>query len=304
MNSFDDELPYTRLNIIVIGMPDVGKSALVKRFVTGEFNESRAPSFRQRIERNEKSIEINDAKINLNIHVFDFGESQLREFKTEISYTNCFMAVYDPGNQKSYEAAIKIAEQLSGKEKYVMLVATKSDQVMIVDNMKAKEHAESNGWMFCATSAATNVNVESAFKTLVRAFMPSATIAKMHDLSAGSDRLKEIGKSSSLRKEYLHLVDMIETFNMNVECKAKKEDCCQYIETVRKYAEWLAQQEEKSEQKSKSGQFAAKFIPDKRIQRICEVLALITNDEISKDEFDELINQVLSTEPSKFPRNW
>ncbi len=315
MNSYEqleEESRYPRIRFVVIGLPDVGKSALVERYVTGELRES-YPSFTQCGRYLEKITQVNGEKMKVNILPIELEERFLTKYQLEIFSAKGFMVVYDQGNLQSYEAAIEIAELLAKKGKQVMLVATKSDQEMfkVVNNEKAKELAESKRWMFCETSAAKNVNIDRAFESLANAVMQQeqqhqkvndilrydAAIKKMHALCEKPDRLKAIGKKSSLYKDYLHLVEMIEIFIDKFELKLKKEDCFKYIETVRNYAAALSQEEEQTEQQSKPGKFAAKFTPDERIQRVCRVIASITNEEISAKEFDEMITRALSNAP-------
>lgn len=314
MKAHDEKKKIPQINLIVVGDPGVGKSALVERFVTGEFSENTKPKFTVRSGKIDKTIEINGEYVQLNIEVFDYYEQVMYMAKAQFKQADCVMVVYDAAKSASYENALKMAANYS-KEHPVILVAAKSDGTLlqVVDTAQAKQHAGKSGWMFCDSSAERNWNVESAFVSLTAAVLQQKknaqhddemhryheAIYKLIDLSTMIDRLAKIGESSSLRKEYLHLLRMIKSF-LSVKSQTNYQESFEYVESIKKYAEWLSQQEETKPGKQ-SRQFAANIKADARIQRLCGVIATITDEKISKKDFRDSVKNAMTNPPEKAP---
>ncbi|TFG24837.1 MAG: GTP-binding protein [Promethearchaeota archaeon] len=158
-----------KLKIIIIGEPAVGKTSLVKKFVSGQF----ANDYRASIGTNifTKKIKLNSG-IDVKIHIWDIAGQERWIAMRSIYYkgTDGVLMVADLTRKNTFEQIEKFWYPDLKKNNIsspIILLMNKSDLIREI----TEEEIEALGKKIKAkdiliTSAKTDVNVEKAFKLI------------------------------------------------------------------------------------------------------------------------------------------
>ncbi|KAG5667686.1 hypothetical protein PVAND_015658 [Polypedilum vanderplanki] len=174
-NTCENEI--RKINIIVIGESNVGKSSLVRRFIEGEFYDDERPTILA--ETKYKNITHNLEKIELEI----FDVSGLHDYRSLVSMIfrnlngsneNRFglILVYDVTCIKSFENLTKWYQQLELTDQCNIVKIVIGNKIDLRDNIKisihrGQEFSKKFNAGFFETSAANDLNVQNAFESLI-----------------------------------------------------------------------------------------------------------------------------------------
>ena len=152
---------------IIIGSANVGKSQIVKRFITNVFNEKYGPTIGA--EFGAKDIQIEDKIIR--IQIWDTaGQERFRSISTGY-YKNCVCAliVYDIACRDSFNEISSWIEDCkinSPKTVLMTLIGNKCDleKYRNVSTEEGKELDKKNGILFYESSAKDGTNIKEIFQ--------------------------------------------------------------------------------------------------------------------------------------------
>jgi small GTP-binding protein len=166
-----------KLKIIVAGAKDVGKTTLIRRFVSGKFDINTLSTIG--VDFMTKNLTIDGREVHLSI--WDFaGEEKFRVlFPSYVSGASGALILYDITSQKSFNELndwLKLINSASGKI-LKLLIGSKADlagqrQISEEDAKKFRETNTIQEYLEC--SSKTGQNVEKIFETITRAILSSS----------------------------------------------------------------------------------------------------------------------------------
>lgn len=167
----------TAINIVTVGIGGVGKSALVNRFMCGEFVEDYDPT----IEDNHRKQVTVDGSPNVLELLDTAGQEEMTSMQQHwFSWGEAFFLIYAINQRTSFVELKGLRDRIihqkqaqanSSKRRVAMVVCgNKSD---LVDEREVTDEGgmafgQDVGSPFLETSAKDNRNVSAAFETLVR----------------------------------------------------------------------------------------------------------------------------------------
>ena len=166
-----------KLKIIVAGAKDVGKTSLIRRFVSGKFEINTLSTIG--VDFMTKNMNINNQDIHLSI--WDFaGEAKFRSlFPGYLSGASGALILYDITSRDSFndlDEWINLINSASGKISK-LLIGSKSDLVdqKQVSEEEGKNFQNSNGIdHFIECSSKNGQNVEKIFDLLTQSILKSS----------------------------------------------------------------------------------------------------------------------------------
>ncbi|KAI9496148.1 small GTPase [Zychaea mexicana] len=184
----DDEYDYL-FKLVLIGDSGVGKSNLLSRFTTNEFNlESKSTIG---VEFATKNIEID--KHTIKAQIWDTSGQERYRAITGAYYRGAVgaLVVYDITRQQSFQNVMHWLKELrdhASQEIVIMLIGNKVDlaetsRAVTIDEGGAL--AEQEGFLFMETSALDATNVDKAFETVFDTIY--ATVPKKNKDAEGED---------------------------------------------------------------------------------------------------------------------
>jgi len=160
--------------LCVLGYPGVGKTAMIKRYETGEFKTDYKLSIG--MDFITKELEIEGEKVITTI--WDFGGSTKFEKIAETIFKGMHgcLIVYDITNKKSFENITFWINQIVDNRDIIsdkvikILVGNKKDLSSLrkVEFWETREYWERSGIETFETSAKTGENIEEAFSALIK----------------------------------------------------------------------------------------------------------------------------------------
>ncbi len=166
-----------KLKIIVAGAKDVGKTSLIRRFVSGKFEINTLSTIG--VDFMTKNMNINNQDIHLSI--WDFaGETKFRSlFPGYLSGASGALILYDITSRTSFndlDEWMNLINSASGKISK-LLIGSKSDLVdkRQVSEEEGKNFQNSNGIdHFIECSSKSGLNVEKIFDLLTESILKSS----------------------------------------------------------------------------------------------------------------------------------
>lgn len=155
--------------ICLIGSFAVGKTSLVRRFVTGGFDERYQTTIGVKIDK--KEVAISDQTVQFIIWDLE-GPDEFAELRTTyLRGASGYLLVADSTRPKTLEIALDLNQKIidAVQEKPFVLLVNKTD--LSAERRIASEELQAcieNGWTVMETSAKTGRNVEKAFEVLAR----------------------------------------------------------------------------------------------------------------------------------------
>ena len=158
--------------ICMLGSYAVGKTSLVRRYVSSIFSDAYLTSVGVKIDK--KQVKVNEEDVTMVLWDI-YGEDDFQ--KLRMSYlrgASGYILVADGTRRATLDKAIAMrqaAEQALGPSKYILAI-NKSDLAdqWEVDADRLKELAD-HGWNLLRTSAKTGEGVEETFMTLAQAMV-------------------------------------------------------------------------------------------------------------------------------------
>ncbi len=198
-----------KLKVVIIGDSGVGKTNLIKRFVSDTFNENSKATVG--VEFLSKTYKINNHIFK--IELWDTAGQERYKSITSVYYKGSkgALLVYDITSKVTFDNIGKWITEIrdkTSKDITLMMVGNKTDLVQYreVSNEQALNKAKTLGIPLMETSALDSTNVKEAF----------------HDL------LKEMYKDmkSKLQNDNNNLKDNGEGLKLDTNQKKKKSGCC------------------------------------------------------------------------------
>ncbi|MBX2818217.1 MAG: GTP-binding protein [Rhodothermaceae bacterium] len=156
----------------MLGSFAVGKTSLVRRFVSGIYSEDYITTIGARVEK--KCITIEDRPLNLLVWDLN-GEDKFQKLNMDyVQGSEGYLLVID----KTRPASLEVAHTLHQKAQIVLgdipfiLVINKSDLPDAWDAQEKEiEQLREQGWIIKTTSAKTGTGVDEVFESLARLIM-------------------------------------------------------------------------------------------------------------------------------------
>ena len=160
-----DEIFYS-VKFIIIGNQSVGKTNIVHRFATGQFNEAYSATIG--MDFLTYNIKLDDNLFHLQL--WDTAGSEKFRSITKGYYSNsaCAIVVYDITNKESFESIkhwIEDCKTFTNPIIHFVLVGNKNDltEERQVTEDEGKQIASDNGMVFFEASAKTGKNINEVF---------------------------------------------------------------------------------------------------------------------------------------------
>ena len=165
-----DEREDYKLKVVIVGDSGVGKSNLIKRFTTNEFNENSKATVG--VEFLSKSYKIND-KI-FKIEMWDTAGQERYKSITAAYYKGAKGAfiVYDMTRKNTFDSVNRWVSDITAaadKRITLILIGNKSDleDQRQVTKEQGEEKAKELGLAFLETSACSGENLDKAFQMMI-----------------------------------------------------------------------------------------------------------------------------------------
>ena len=164
-------MPDIVVKIVLLGDGGVGKTSLVYRFIENRFSRD----FKSTLGVNllKKRIKIDDKDVSCQIWDLGGQEAYRKLRKLYLEGAQGALIVFDVLSQKSYdnlEDWVQSFIQIRGKDMPMLLIANKIDmqEQRVITKAQSEAYAKKYNMKLIETSAATGVNVETAFEELIR----------------------------------------------------------------------------------------------------------------------------------------
>lgn len=169
----------SHFKLVLLGNCGVGKSAIVLRFVRGEFVESHDTTVGAAFQT--KLITL-DAVDTVKLELWDTAGQERYRSLAPMYYRGAQAAVivYDVTSRESYEGAKQWVRELQKKMEKGIVIALAANKVDLaarrkVERDEAEMYAGENGLLYCETSAKDATNIEQLFVEVARRVPRSAT---------------------------------------------------------------------------------------------------------------------------------
>jgi len=191
----------SRIPVCVTGASNVGKSALIVRFIQGKFYEFGEPTSE---DRHYATMPFDNETHLLEILDTSGDQDTIRQFAEEwYSWARAFIIVYSITSRQSFKGIAKIKEKIDQVKGNVVfptiLVATFADEENLreVKSFEGEKVAKLFAWSFFETSSKTGMNVENVFKELVKQWCAVRTTLSRVSTNNETGRCKSTSRSSN-----------------------------------------------------------------------------------------------------------
>ena len=155
--------------MILLGESGVGKTSILKKFETGEYDPHIYCSQVTNFIRKDIKLPDNNSRI---LDIWDTpGQEKYRSIiKIFYKGANAFVLVYDPTNEPSFnELRIFWYNEVKHINSVIFVVANKCDSdEKVVKDEEGKEFAESIGAIFVSVSAKDNIGISNLFEQIAQ----------------------------------------------------------------------------------------------------------------------------------------
>jgi len=172
-----DEPNYI-VKITLLGEAAVGKTSLVYRFVQNTFRDSYKSTLGVNLLKKDLRV---DNFGDVSAQIWDLGgqESFRSLRKLYLEGANGALVIYDMTNRKTFKKLDDWLESFKDArgEQPLLLIGNKADleNKIEVEEEEGKNYADQHKMDFIITSAKTGLNVEDAFKDLIREILEKTT---------------------------------------------------------------------------------------------------------------------------------
>ena len=156
--------------VITIGDSDVGKTSIIRRYISGIFDPNTMSTIGLNFSLKEITLK---HKVKINLKIVDTAGQEKHKSLTKSYFKNsdAVLFVFDINKKESFESInewIKIFEENNNRNKIPKyLIGNKSDKVNeISQDMVDKFLNEHNEFKYVKTSALKNENIEKLFKDI------------------------------------------------------------------------------------------------------------------------------------------
>ena len=212
--SFEENIKKTtyEFKIILLGSVSVGKTSILNRYITNEFDEEHKCTIK--IEFKAKLININNM-VKAKLNIWDTcGDEKYRAITRQYyNDANGILLIYDITNRDSFDSISLWVNEIknnSPADAILFLVGNKTDltKERVISYQEGKNKADELGVSFAEVSAKNGDNILLLFENISEAIM--GTFEKKQEINENNFNFK-------ISEEYDE--------NYNIETK-KKKGCC------------------------------------------------------------------------------
>ena len=215
----DNDIKFTyEFKIILLGSISVGKTAILSRYISNEFNENYKCTIKS--EYRMKIVNLNNS-IQAKLNIWDTcGDEKFRAITRQYyKDSQGILLVYDISNRSSFDMIDNWVEDIRNNapaDVIVFLVGNKSDleDKREVSMEEGKEKAEQLGLLFNEVSAKNGDNIFLLFGDISEAIMTQLTKGNNSNTNNDSNNDKPI--------KYLQDIE----FTNKREYKTRRKKCC------------------------------------------------------------------------------
>lgn len=175
---FKENEPNTVINIAVCGDSGVGKSSLMLRYTSNQFDKFYIVSIAP--EKGTKSFKFKENRFTLNFIVFPGDPAYIEDYSSEYAKADCILFVFDFLDKESFNLIIRERNQLlenGNKSVHYFIgnkVESKSKQLIGPD---CRKFCEDNKIGYFEISVKENLNIEKTFQKICENFSSAKTSA-------------------------------------------------------------------------------------------------------------------------------
>lgn len=205
----DDEETETvqDVKVVLLGESGVGKSSIIKRFVTQIFDPDIDPSISSKV--SPKEIKIIDIKKKIKFNIWDTAGQEKYRSLAKIFYKDApiIIFVYNITSKESFDYLKNYwynqVKESSIKNVIFGVVGNKSDlyQNSDVDEKEARDWADSINAIFQLTSAKSNSGIDVLFQNLAKKYFDPKYDYKKEDNEAKEDYVKRKKEQEENKKK-------------------------------------------------------------------------------------------------------
>ena len=168
-NSQDDP----KISIVVLGESNVGKSALIFRYISDKFPSEHDPTVEDLYNVENKE----DLKYDLDILDTAGDKDYQTSLDNWINSGNCFILVYSINDENSFKELDAKYERICQNKKIedisIILVGNKCDlkSERKITEEEGKNYAEKKNMLFLEASASQKINVKEVFNTVINNYL-------------------------------------------------------------------------------------------------------------------------------------
>lgn len=177
--------------VIFIGNINVGKTSIIKRYVTKRFNDKYTPSVGIAYERIK--IKVNSTSlVKLNLWDTAGNEKYKSVTKTHFNGADVVLFVYDITDEQSFtelSSWITTVNEMCGEGSYLSyILANKTDlnAQRTISTSRGSVYANTHGCTYTEISAKTGANIDELFTSIAEALYNKSINTKPKDVNARS----------------------------------------------------------------------------------------------------------------------
>ncbi|KAH7827458.1 Rab32B2 [Monocercomonoides exilis] len=198
--------------VLVVGDYAVGKTSLIKRYVSNVFNTNYKLTIG--VDYCEKSIDWGDG-VTISLQLWDIAGHERFGHMTSVYYKHAIasLIVFDLARPETLETSLKWKEDINsrisladGRSIPFMLLANKCDLPEVsIDREYLNRFVEENGFVgWMETSARTNKNIDSAVRMLVRSILSLTGIDAKGAGGGGTEEGDALRGDDEDEEEHVH----------------------------------------------------------------------------------------------------
>ena len=215
----------SQYKVIFIGNPNVGKTSIIKRYVTKQFKDKYNPSVGIAYERIIVKVNSNSL-VKLNLWDTAGHEKYKSVTKTHFKGADAVLFVYDITDEQSFtELSSWITtvneECEEGYLSYIIANKTDLNAQRTISTSKGSGYANTHGCTFMEISAKTGANIDELFTDIAKALYNKSSLnTKQNNVNARSRH-----SSISLQQHELNINININT-RKSKQYQPKENKCC------------------------------------------------------------------------------
>ena len=177
-NDEDDYLrpqSYRTFQILILGIPGVGKTSILERFLKNQFFEEYNPTASQITHETQIFLEIENKLKRFDLTFRDFaGDLKTQNtsvYRNEIETSDGFVLVHTKNELESFPTILELVadiKKIKKRDCCILALENKCDDLCYYGSMRSNRRSfDLNGCINAAVSAKTNKNVSEAIAELI-----------------------------------------------------------------------------------------------------------------------------------------
>lgn len=167
---------YKTFRILILGIPRVGKTSILNRFLNDFFSEQYVPTTKPESHETGMFLELNDKlkRFDLVFHDYSgtFNTLHAKMYRSEIENNDGFILVHTKNEIESFPQVLEMVsdiKKMKGKDSCVLVVENKCDELCYYGDTRASRRSfDMDGCINSAVSSKNNKNITEAIAMLVK----------------------------------------------------------------------------------------------------------------------------------------